>query len=117
MSRVLLPCIIICIFLDVVPASPDIAMAIETPDQSHVGIESDKYNTLPTKQHTLTDPALNESKRPSYDNDANSSGIIRERKIDSSLEDESQSKKLCEFTVNVSINLYKEHDICVYTPK
>ena len=85
-----------CIFLDVVPTSPDIAMAIETPDQSHVGIESDKNDTLPTRKHTLSDPALNESKRPTYDNNATSSGITRKRKIDSSLEDESQSKRLCE---------------------
>ena len=98
MSRILLLCIIICIFLDIVPTSPDIAMAIETPDQSHVGIETDKYSTLTTRKHALTDPALNESKRPSYDNDANSSGIIRKRKSDSNLENESQSKKLCKFT-------------------
>ena len=97
MSRVLL-CIIICIFLDIVPTSPDIAMAIETPDQSHVGIESDKYSSMLIRKHTLTDPPLNEAKRPSYDNDASSSGIIRKRKIDSNLENESQSKKLCEFT-------------------
>ena len=73
-------------------------MAIETPDQCHVGIETDKYSLMPTRKHTLTDPALNGSKRPSYGNDANSSGIIRKRKSDSSLENESQSKKLCELT-------------------
>ena len=97
MSRILL-CIIICIFLHIVPISPDIAIAIETSDQSHIDDESDKYSALPIRKHTLTDPPLNEAKRPSYDNDANSSGIIRKRKIDSNLENESQSKKLCELT-------------------
>ena len=73
-------------------------MAIKTPDQSHVGIESDKYSSIPIRKHILTDPPLNEAKRPSCDNDANGSGIIRKRKIDSNPENESQSKKLCELT-------------------